>query len=98
MVKNGTPARPKTLTLLHVAARALFRPPLLLALLSTAWRFRRRGWFLRPPFLPLPPADYMSWRMHTAFGKNTKALSARDLEAYIRWSARMRHTHPADEL
>lgn len=90
MGRNGTPQRPKSLVLLSVAARALFRPRLLLALISTGWRFRRRDWFRRPPFLPLPPADYMRWRMHTAFGDEPDALSAKDLEAYVLWSARMR--------
>jgi hypothetical protein len=90
MVENRTPERPKTLVLLRVALRALFRPRLLLALLSAGWRFRRRDWFKRPPFLPVPPSDYMRWRMHTAFGNEPGALTADDLEAYVLWSARMR--------
>jgi hypothetical protein len=32
----------------------------------------------------------MRWRMHTAFGDEPDALSAKDLEAYVLWSARMR--------
>ena len=59
-------------------------------LLATAWRFRQRGWFRRPPFLPLPPADYMRWRMHTAYGDEQHMPSVRELEAYVRWAANMR--------
>jgi hypothetical protein len=79
------------LTILHVAARALVRPRLLANLVATGWRFRRRDWFRRPPFLPLPPHDYMRWRLHTAYGDEHGAPSAGELEAYVRWSARMRH-------
>lgn len=75
---------------MHIAARALIRPRLLLYLLATGWRFRRRDWFRRPPFLPIPPADYMRWRLHTAYGDERATPSAHELEAYVRWSARMR--------
>jgi hypothetical protein len=82
------------LTFLHVAARALVRPRLLVNLLATGWRFRRRDWFRRPPFLPVPPADYMRWRLHTAYGDEDGAPTAHELEAYVRWSARMRRHQP----
>lgn len=74
----------------RIIVRALIRPRLLLILLATGWRFRRRGWYRRPPFLPLPPADYMRWRMHTAYGDERHMPSAEELEAYVRWAARMR--------
>jgi hypothetical protein len=76
--------------LLRVAARALVRPRLLLLLVATAWRFRRRGWFRKPPFLPIPPAEYMAWRQHTAYGDEARTTSPAELEAYVRWAARMR--------
>jgi hypothetical protein len=79
-----------TFSFLRIIARALARPRLLLLLLATGWRFRRRGWYRRPPFLPLPPADYMRWRMHTAYGDEHHVPSAGELEAYVRWTARMR--------
>jgi len=70
--------------------RAAFtRPKLLLPLLGAAWRFRRRDWYRRPPFLPLPSAEYMRWRMHTAFGNERTEPSAAELEAYLKWSAWM---------
>jgi hypothetical protein len=70
--------------------RVLFRPRLLMLLLVTGWRFRRRGWYRRPPFLPLPPANYMQWRMHTAYGDEQRLPTPNELEAYLRWAARMR--------
>jgi hypothetical protein len=86
-----------TFTLLRVAARSLLRPRLLATMLATGWRFRRRDWYRRPPFLPLPPADYMRWRLHTAYGDEHGAPSPAELEAYVRWSARMRANKPVGE-
>jgi hypothetical protein len=28
-----------------------------------------RDWFHRPPFLPIPPAQYLRWRLRTAYGR-----------------------------
>ena len=79
-----------TKTLVRLAALAVRRPALVPALLAAAWRFRRRGWYRVPPFLPLPPADYLDWRMHTAYGEEAVAPDARELARYLRWSRRMR--------
>ena len=68
---------------------ALTRPRLLLLLPSIAWRFRRRNWYRRWPYLPIPPRKYMDWRMHTAFGSNGEP-TAEQLEKYLRWSQLMR--------
>jgi hypothetical protein len=27
-----------------------------------------RDWYRKPPFLPVPPASYVAWRMRTAYG------------------------------
>ncbi|HEX6308227.1 MAG TPA: hypothetical protein VFZ69_08575 [Longimicrobiales bacterium] len=69
-----------------LAVRDPRRLPLLLA---TAWRFRARGWYRRPPFLPLPPADYVAWRLHTAYGEEGEPRSD-ELARYVRWTAEMR--------
>jgi hypothetical protein len=73
-----------------LAVRCITRPRLFPLLLTAAWRFRRRDWYRRSPFLPMPPSDYMRWRLHTAFGDEQAAPSANDLEAYLKWSAWMR--------
>ena len=69
--------------------RLALRPRLLLLLVRAGWRFRSRGWYRRPPFLPLPPAEYMDWRMHTAYGEEEALPSPRELERYLRWVLRM---------
>src|SRR5437762_9852193 len=53
---------------LSLALRALVNPRLAVDLLRLAWSFRARDWYRRPPFLPLPPRDYMQWPMFTAYG------------------------------
>ncbi len=73
---------------LRLAARASVRPALAVALLRVAWRFRRRRWWARAPFLPLPPRDYVRWRMHTAYGDHDAVPPAADVERYARWAAK----------
>jgi hypothetical protein len=52
--------------MLTLAIRSLRDPATGIALLRVAWRFRRRHWWRRFPYLPLPARDYVRWRMHTA--------------------------------
>ena len=70
---------------LTLATHALARPRLALDLLAAAWAFRRRGWWTRPPVLPLPDRAYLRWRMYTAYGDETAVPPARDIERFARW-------------
>lgn len=76
--------------LLRMAASVLRRPRLAVPVIRAAWRFRARGWYRRPPFLPLPPADYLAWRLHTAYGGEDRTPEPGELERYLRWSGWMR--------
>jgi hypothetical protein len=69
-----------------LAFRALRHPTLAADLLRVAWRFRRRGWYRRPPFLPLPSRGYVRWRMYTAYGDPDAVPSADDVVRYARWA------------
>ncbi len=73
---------------LSLAARGIRRPSTGVALIRVAWRFRRRGWWHRAPFLPLPSREYVRWRMHTAYGEHDVVPSADDVERYARWAAK----------
>jgi hypothetical protein len=68
--------------------RALRNPVTGLALVRVGWRFRRRDWFRRAPFLPLPAAEYVRWRMHTAYGSDDAVPPADDVIRYARWATR----------
>jgi hypothetical protein len=57
-------------------------------LLRVYWRFRRRNWYRRFPFLPVPSRTYLRWRMHTAYGDEDVLPPVEDLVRYARWSTR----------
>lgn len=74
--------------MLSLAARSLRSPATGVALLRVGWRFRRRDWFRRFPFLPVPARDYLRWRMHTAYGDHDAVPPADDVVRYARWATR----------
>ncbi len=71
--------------LLALAARALVSPRLAVALVAAAWAFRRRDWWRRPPFLPLPDRAYLRWRMYTAYGSEAAVPPREDVIRFARW-------------
>ncbi len=77
---------------LTLALRALVRPTLAVALLRVAWRFRRRHWYRRFPFLPIPARDYVRWRMHTAYGDDDVVPPPDDVERYAYWAVGREHS------
>ena len=72
---------------LALVPRALANPVTAIALLRTGWRFRRRGWWHRPPFLPIPSMTYVRWRMYTAYGDYDAVPPAGDVVRYARWAS-----------
>ena len=77
---NSWPSLALTLTL-----RGAVNPRIAADLVSLAWSMRRRGWFSRPPFLPLPPPEYVRWRMYTAYGDEAAVPPAEDVLRFARW-------------
>jgi hypothetical protein len=69
----------------RLAWRALLRPMLALDLWRTCWCFRRRGWYRRAPFLPIPPRSYIRWRMDTAYGEASAVPPLEDVVRFARW-------------
>lgn len=69
--------------------RAALRPRLALDLLETAWAFRRRDWLRHPPFLPVPPRDYLRWRMYTAYGDEQAVPPADDVIRFAQWRRKL---------
>ena len=65
--------------------RAALDPRVARDLVSLTWAMRARGWYRTPPFLPLPPVEYLRWRMYTAFGDEESLPSASDVLRYARW-------------
>lgn len=75
----------------RLALRALGNPRLALDLLRLVWSFRARDWYRRAPFLPLPPADYMRWRMFTAYGDERAVPPLDDVVRFARWRRETMH-------
>ena len=69
---------------------ALRRPGVVPALVGLAWAARRRGWYRRAPFLPVPPRSYLAWRLDTAYGDPVARPPAHEAERYVRWTRQMR--------
>lgn len=75
---------------LALALKGARNPRLAADLLRVAWRFRRRRWYQRFPFLPVPSREYVRWRMHTAYGTHDSVPPAEDIVRYARWVGRRR--------
>jgi hypothetical protein len=69
----------------RLAGRALVNPRLAVDLLRTGWAFRRRQWWTRPPFLPLPDRTYLRWRMYTAYADENAVPPLDDVVRFARW-------------
>lgn len=75
----------------RLALRALVNPRLAVDLVRTGWAFRRRDWWRKPPFLPLPDRTYLRWRMYTAYGDELAVPPLRDVVAFARWRRETMH-------
>jgi hypothetical protein len=72
--------------------RAVVSPRRALDLASLAWSMRRRGWYRSAPFVPLPPPEYLGWRMHTAYGDEAAVPSVEDVLRLARWRRELLHS------
>jgi hypothetical protein len=69
----------------RLALRALVNPRLALDLVRLVWSSRVRDWYRRAPFLPLPPREYVRWRMFTAYGDESAVPPLDDVIRFARW-------------
>jgi hypothetical protein len=75
----------------RLTLRAMVNPRLAIDLVRLAWSFRARDWYRRPPFLPLPPRDYLRWRMFTAYGDERAVPPLEDVVRFARWRRETMH-------
>jgi hypothetical protein len=74
-----------------VVRAVALRPGLWPASFGVLRRLARPGWWRRPPFLPVPDAEFWRFRMETAFGKEWEGRpSTGDVIDYLAWCQRAR--------
>ena len=77
-----------------LVAAVMVRPRLWATALRQVGRLARPGWWRRPPFLPLPDADYLGFRLETQYGGEATPADPHDLVRYLEWcrdQERLRH-------
>lgn len=75
----------------RLVLRAGLDPRLAIDLVRTAWAFRRRLWWTRPPFLPIPDRTYLRWRMYTAYADADAVPPLDDVVRFARWRRETMH-------
>ncbi|MEQ8716031.1 MAG: hypothetical protein RIE08_00320 [Acidimicrobiales bacterium] len=53
--------------------------------LAVGWRLRRRRWWIRFPFLPVPDSGYLRLRALTAYGDPDAPPVPADVIAWLEW-------------
>jgi hypothetical protein len=76
---------------LRLLGRAATNPRIAVDLIRTAWAFRRRDWWRKSPFLPLPDRTYLRWRMYTAYGDEAAVPPVEDVLGFARWRRETMH-------
>ncbi|HUQ39943.1 MAG TPA: hypothetical protein VM030_07280 [Acidimicrobiales bacterium] len=70
---------------LEAAAAVLRRPGLWPTAVTQIRVLAPRGWWRRPPFLPLPDKDYLRFRLQTAYGDADRDPEPADVVTYLHW-------------
>lgn len=75
---------------MRAALAVLARPDLWATALRQALRLSPTGWWRRAPFLPVPTADYLRFRLETQYGSDADVRPG-DVIAYLSWCRSMGH-------
>jgi len=65
------------------------RPRLWPTALRQARRLAAPGWWRRTPFLPIPAADYLRFRVVTQYGSDVRHPATADVLNYLTWCQRV---------
>lgn len=71
--------------MLRAGVAVLVRPGLWWIAVRQVLALAPRGWWRRPPFLPLPSQGYLRFRLQTQYGDPEREPDPRDVVAYLRW-------------
>ena len=70
---------------LQVAAAVMVRPRLWATALRQVHRLAPRGWWRRPPFLPIPDRGYSAFRKVTQYGDADHPPEVDDVLVWLEW-------------
>ena len=73
------------LAVARCAAVVIARPRLWLTALRQYRVAVPRRWWARRPFLPIPPGDYVRFRLQTQYGSTNHRIEAVDVLNYLSW-------------
>jgi hypothetical protein len=71
--------------LLRCAAAVIGRPSLWLTAVRQYRASVPRRWWVRRPHLPVPPAEYVKFRLQTQYGSGEHHIEAADVLNYLSW-------------
>ena len=71
--------------MIRVALAVARHPSLWPTAARVARRTATRGWWRRPPFLPVPSGEYLRFRMVTQYGDGAGRPVPADVLAYLGW-------------
>lgn len=79
-----------------IVGAVVVRPHLWATSLRQISRLAPRGWWRHAPFLPVPPANYMEFRLVTQYGgehaEAQSAIRSHDVVAYLQWCKQWNRT------
>ncbi len=73
-----------------VATAVIRRPALWATAAVQVRRLARPGWWRQRPFLPVPDAAYLRFRLETQYG-NDRSPEPADVVTYLRWCRAFGH-------
>ena len=76
---------------MRVAAAVALRPDLWGTAVRQMRRTAPRGWWRRPPFLPVPSGGYLRFRLVTQYGAADHRPEPADVVNYLAWCKRWEH-------
>ena len=82
---TGAPTRPSLGWLGRAGAAVLVRPWLWATTLRQLSVLAPQGWWRRAPYLPLPDARYLRFRLVTAYGGQGGDPDPHDVVTYLHW-------------
>jgi len=71
-----------------VVVAVLRRPSLWRVALQQWRRTTPKGWWRRPPFLPVPSRGYVEFRLVTQYGSGDAPIAPGDVLDYLAWCKR----------